>query len=404
MSFPKVIIVGEAPLSDNLSGTGQTIFNLFAQYPAELIMSYVPEVKKNLFDKKEVADFLKIPFRNKVAVYNNQKIKPLKNRLGLKLNPIIDSLNIQWLQWTGGGRMLSFKPHLVIICPNEEEGMLQGYLLAKRLKIPFVIYLMDDWMNLSSRKWLGNDVHSLTYKVLKESVGWIMISNQLKQILAKRYKVEPKMLCVAHNPVSAADKPYLEKESETNMKQVVYAGSIWPMHYDSLLAVAQGIFLLRESGYEIELVIYSFEHFWEMHKQVFIPLGVRFGGRVAYTDLHSVLQKADLLLVTSTFDKQYESHALSSLQTKVTDYMVAGRAILACGPSNSACNLFVKEWECGISCETNQPESIKDLLLNLFASTKHLNTLGKRGYQVATENFSSEVICSRLYSFLEKCI
>lgn len=403
MPHPKIVIVGEAPLSANLSGTGQTIYNLFLGYPSENVFSYVSVRKKNLFGAKDVKAFFSVPFRNKVLVYDAQLFKPLHNFLGSIINSRLGLINIQFQQWFFKLPKFDSKPDLVIICPNEEEGMLQGYLTAKHLGVPFVIYLMDDWMGLSNLRWIGNDTQSLTKKVLKESQGWVMISTQLKDILAQRYLCEPRSYCVAHNPVTCDNKPY--KIPDLNkVQKVVYAGSIWPMHYDSLLIVAQAIHLLAKEGMEVELVVYTFEHFWDKYKDILMTLGVRFGGRVGYSDLHPLLQEGDLLLVTSTFGEQYKSHSLSSLQTKVTDYMLAGRAILACGPSYAACNLFVKQWQCGELCETTDIEEAKLVVKNLLLDKERLANYGRNGYDSVNAYFNSDVMCGRLYRFLDECL
>ncbi|MFM6344219.1 MAG: hypothetical protein ACKPFK_03600, partial [Dolichospermum sp.] len=116
------------------------------------------------------------------------------------------------------------------------------------------------------------------------------------------------------------------------------------------------------------------------------------------------LQKADLLLVVSSFLPEYAHITASSVQTKLTDYMASGKPILACGPSYAACNQFIKTWNCGLLCESNQVDEIKETLLKQIQNPKKLDSLARTAFKVVIDNFESSKVISNLYQFIQETI
>jgi hypothetical protein len=91
----------------------------------------------------------------------------------------------------------------------------------------------------------------------------------------------------------------------------------------------------------------------------------------------------------------------SSVQTKITDYMAAGRPILSCGPDYSACNKFIKKWDCGLVCETNQVPIIKDFLVEQMNNSYANQRFAKTAFQVLQNNFEKYKVTQQLYQFIE---
>ncbi|MFM7358036.1 MAG: hypothetical protein ACKO1T_05590, partial [Sediminibacterium sp.] len=121
-----------------------------------------------------------------------------------------------------------------------------------------------------------------------------------------------------------------------------------------------------------------------------------------YEHLNQYLQQADLLLVVSSFLPEYAHVTRSSVQTKLTDYMASGRPILSCGPSYGACNLFVKNWNCGIVSESNQVPVIKKILLKQIEDPSKSYTIIQNAFKVLLENFETGKVRSKLYDFIKQ--
>ncbi|MFM6817746.1 MAG: glycosyltransferase, partial [Dolichospermum sp.] len=191
-----------------------------------------------------------------------------------------------------------------------------------------------------------------------------------------------------HNPVDLSNKSFPEFSPKTGGTfRVVYAGAIWTMHYDALAVIAEAIYELKCSGVDIELVLHTPPNCWELYQENWQKWDVKYGSFIPYEHLNQYLQQADLLLVVSSFLPEYAHITASSVQTKLTDYMASGKPILACGPSYAACNQFIKNWNCGLVCETNVVSEIKEIFLKQKESIAELYVFAKNGFEVLQDNF-----------------
>ena len=260
---------------------------------------------------------------------------------------------------------------------------------------------MDDWITKNNLKWLTSNIKDEACKLLKRSAGWIMISKELKEIFSNYFKIWNKPYFIAQNVITIPIKtPFDEMPPPNKTFKIAYAGSMWTMHFDSFLAVAGAVSELRQSGVDIELVLYTKKDFWNTYLERWKKLEVSYGGLLPHNELNDCLKRYDLLLLSSSFLPEYENITRSSIQTKLIDYMISGVPIFSCGPLYSACNNLIKKWGCGLVCETNQIKEIKIILLKQINNKVANRELAKRAYEVAIENFEKTKVCSNLYNFI----
>ncbi|MCB0170540.1 MAG: glycosyltransferase [Anaerolineae bacterium] len=396
--FPRLLIISEVTLSQQGLGAGRTLFNLFENYPAEQVMLLSPQNYLKTYPTDP-------PFDQQVLSFPGGFLPASNTRFGKYINPLVKTVNLQILDWLPifeFRRIKAFSPEVILVCPLTSWCLLMGAKVSQAMECPSLIYLMDDWLANDNARWLSGSLQQLAYRLLTDTAGWLMISPQLERELAQRYDVTPNESLVVHNPVDLTGKqpPPDNCKSEGPFK-VVYAGSIWPMHYDALAAVAEAIYQLKSEGVDIELILYTPASFWEAYQVHWDHWHVTYGGLIAYQEMDSYLRQADLLLVTASFLPEHISFTRSSVQTKLTDYMLAGRPILACGPSYSACNAFVKKWECGLVCETNQIEKIKELLLDVM-NNPMTGSMGVRAFEAVKNNFEKELVSRKLTEFIKE--
>jgi hypothetical protein len=107
-----------------------------------------------------------------------------------------------------------------------------------------------------------------------------------------------------------------------------------------------------------------------------------------------------MLLVCTSFSPESKHVVRSSLLTKLTDYMAAGKPILSCGPAYSACNRFIEKWDCGITCSSQSVESVKKIIKKSMSKPEMLHEMADRATLVLEENFSEIVVTNRFYDFI----
>jgi glycosyltransferase involved in cell wall biosynthesis len=393
--LPRLLLVSEVTLTTTQSDVpaNPTLFNLLSGYPSDSLFSMAPASSPRPeapFDRLHLCfpgAFLPRPSRGRRFVEPFLSMVDQKIRAALP-PPHLDQVRL-------------FDPDIILVSPITSDGLAVGGRLARALKKPTVVYFMDDWPAAEPRWWATEGARQATRAILRDADAWVMISDELRQKMAERYRVPCKPTLVAHNPVDIrGHAPPTPMPRRSGRFRVVYAGSVQTMHLDGLLAVAEAIHRLRIFGHDIELVLHTAPWFERRYKDHWVRWGVVMGGLVPYDNLPGVLQGADLLLVALSFEPALAHMAMYSLLTKITDYMATGVPLLACGPAGSASLNFVNRWECGLTCDTNDVSHISGLLREQLGRPERNTELATRAYRVLQSEFSTKQVQRRLYDFL----
>jgi len=288
-------------------------------------------------------------------------------------------------------RIREFSPDVAIVFGQDSDLFA---LMERTLgdNIPYVVYLMDDIIENREKR------NAPAGRVIRGAKGWICISSALAEIIRQKWGGDPKPFIVAHNPVEAIEDE--DVEIAPTHPFIAYAGSIWPMHYDALLATAKAVDGLRAMGERVELRIFTAQTMWERYKATLGPLGCVWGGFIHPRELNKLLKQASLLLVCSSFMPELETFSRGSLQTKMTDYMAVGKPIISVGPSYSICGRFVEEWKCGVFYPISEPTELAKAIRALLLDETRIAFLGRSGKAAVVEHFSAEKISQRVYRFI----
>lgn len=462
VAAPLILLSDGVPTS-NGAGISQTLANLLDAYPGSItcVCSHREQVE-TLTDRLPAA----------IVYYPTGPWRSWSNRLGPWLNPVFLRWQMQWLMQQPLPQMDGLPPaatSFVLVSTTVPHKLLMAYRLWK-MGYTVVPYFMDDWMAGQTLQWRHQGstytLHRLAQELLAAAPCWLMISEELKTTLQKRYQLASKPCLVVHNPAPAVqlavgnlqlardsgdqelaggnlqlagDSGDQElavgnlqlaggsgdqelaggSEDETPCKpptancqlsnrqlsnrQLIYAGSIWPMHADALIAVAKAIHGLQQQGHTAyQLHLYVNPAHWAQYQQALAGAGVHFKGWKPYREVLQCLPHAWLLLCTASFEAAHQSFSRSSVQTKLTDYMSAGKPILFVGPAESASGRFVENWDCGFTLGTNHPADIAE---RLQAIGRMPEQYARKALHAATEaqtTFSKPVVQQKLYDFLEQ--
>ncbi len=98
--------------------------------------------------------------------------------------------------------------------------------------------------------------------------------------------------------------------------------------------------------------------------------------------------------------QEWQTHTKASLQTKITDYLKAGRLIISCGPSYSANHQFLKMHNCGVCIETDNVQQAASELRHIFDNIESYQSHVEQGYSILRNELSFSVVHDRLKKFL----
>lgn len=384
---PRLLLVTDADLTPGSRGAGRTLVNLFSRYPEDRLLA--------------VSTNASAPFRMEGGCRVLPAASGLPGRVTQGLRGLIGHVDAAWVglrPLPGRAEIERFDPQLVLSVPTHPMGI----ALAEQCRAfaPLVTYLMDDWLAHEPGVALAFDTRRRGRTLLRESAAWLTISPYLLSSTREFAGVERPAL-VVHNPVSlAATPPAALSAPRDGRFRIGYAGSVWPMHWDAVAAVAQGVQRLRTAGTDIEFVLFTDRYFWGRHQGDWQRWNVVDGGLIPYAEFGGVLGGCDLLLVASSFDPSQAHMSRSSIQTKVTDYMAAGRPILACGPHLAASNDFLRRHDCAHFAEDPAPAAIDAVLRHCVAARVEGPAMARRAWEVVRREHDLVIVTDRLYTFL----
>jgi glycosyltransferase involved in cell wall biosynthesis len=387
--LPRLLLVTDADLSEGSRGAGRTVVNLFARYPGDALLA--------------VSGSATAPFTMATGARVLAAAPGMPGRLAKVLQRTVGSVDAAWLRWrplAGDATIAAFQPQLVLSVPTGPVGI--ALTEHCRAAVPLVTYLMDDWIAYAHGPSLTFNTKARGRQLLRDSQGWLSISPYLLDATRTFAGVE-RPSQIVHNPVVLGDsEPAALRAPRTGRMRIAYAGSVWPMHFDAVAAIAQGVQRQRARGVDIEFVLFTDRFFWGRHLEDWTRWGVVDGGLIPYDALSSALSDCDVLLVASSFDGSQAHMSRSSIQTKVTDYMAAGRPILACGPHEAASNRFLNEHECAFFAENPAPDAIDAALTACVNMRSAGPAVARRAWDVVRRDHERGAVTDRLYAFLRE--
>jgi glycosyltransferase involved in cell wall biosynthesis len=394
----RILLLSDSGINVDKGGFSQTLYNVFSFVDPDDLL-FITSLQSYKIAPSSA------PFDLRDITYNIELIPQQRNRLGGYINKFITRVNYSISQYLPRFRKIraaikQFDPDIVITAPNGPEAVFMHYRLLPAFEGKKVLpYFMDDWLYQSHLKWSGGDIHDLVKKLLSENDSWLMISKSLADILQERYDVKPARMLEIHNPVDTKGVPRPLSLTQKNEYNFAYAGALWPMHFDALVVMAKAINTLKAKR-KLNLVVYTAEANWNNRKKELGPLNIKYGGYIPYKDIHNKLAEADCLLITSSFSKEWQTHSKGSVQTKITDYLKAGKLIISCGPFYSANHDFLKRYECGICIETNDVQKAAVEIDTVLNDVSSHNKYVTNGFEALKNNFSFEKVHQELKGFL----
>ena len=144
--------------------------------------------------------------------------------------------------------------------------------------------------------------------------------------------------------------------------------------------------LAAASGLQIQLAIYAPESQLQAHRaELNIPPIVELRGWKRPEELPALYHKSDILVHVESFDPAITEYTRLSFSTKLSQYMMAGRCILAVGPKEAGSLRMLERAGGGVIINEADPAAIAAAVAPLISHRGRLSLLGRCGRQWAQE-------------------
>lgn len=415
IQYPKVCIVSPNPVRDDLCN-GIMIHSLFAGWqPSRLSHIHFSVLKKqnpNVFTDSAAYRITLLGKSTQIIQNSDHREKPIRDlkssgKLVTGIRNIIGCNKKLLGLFRGFYEMWAANCGLIVnslirrlkeIGPDVVYVHVGSYWISKvslkacrTLQIPIVIHVTDDFVNGLYEKTIWQKfLKSLAGKWFSKAVQYadlnIAISPDMAQQFMRQYGGAWNWSTTLVSPDSYNPSP---RESDSNFR-IVYAGSFGLNRIDSLSALAKSVSQLKNKRKNLVLDVWCSDSDKRtfLNKYSELATGCNFRGWADPAKLPAIFHDADLLVHLESFRKQDISFTKLSLSTKISQYLMAGRPVLAIAPEGLASvNVLNESGACVGVCK-NESQDISKCLLRCLESISELQSFGLKGLDWAVRNAS----------------
>lgn len=264
--------------------------------------------------------------------------------------------------------------------------LVRAWCVAKRMKVPFHLYLVDDIethpSNIGTRKLNGLISH-----ILRDAARVYTITDELGDLLNYRYGVKTRRLpLIPDHKIINNHVP--SKDVHESSPFAVYLGSINHLYEDGLKSLIDVVSRLRqETGKDLRVRLFSELAAVRRLCGGEIPNWIKAGPEVDDAVIRHQIETATLCFLPNSFDEKAREMVSTSFPSKLLDYLLSARAIVVFAPDYSISH---KTLSVGfVPYVVSTPIELSDVLTRLAAK----GTKNNDDYRaILTQQFSCNIV------------
>jgi len=318
-------------------------------------------------------------------------------------NMIGRSLNyLSYLLIASLASLLVEKPDIVVAMTDPPIVGLIGWLVQKRRKVPMVLIVNDLHPDIGvllgklRNQWIIKGLDTAVRFILKKASHVVVLGKLMqRKVIAKgvdadKVSIIPSWADIDLITPQLKENPFSLEHGIVNDFTVMYSGNLGLSQ--NLHSIIDTALLLKDEPNIRFLFIgdgaakTSLKQSAERHhlrNVSFLPYQPK-------EVLRYSLSSVDIHIVP--LDKRLQGYIVPS---KVYGIMAAGRPFIALVGEDSEVAEIVKEFDCGILVEPNNPEALARTILELRGKPQYLEKIGVRGREAVVKHFSREAICKQ---------
>lgn len=243
----------------------------------------------------------------------------------------------------------------ILACSGDLADIPAGYLASRWLRIPFFIYLFDDWRFQWMRRLHQWFVTKVEPTIMRRATRVIVPNEFLQQTYERRYGISP---TVIHNPLELAESKspngFRSKAIDEEIR-IVYTGAVYHVNYDCFRNLMAAMVQLNRPGLKLHLYMAQDPGVLEFEN---IRGPIVLHEHVSPEEAHRVQREADILFLPLSLNPEFADIINTSAPGKMGEYMASGRPILAHAPAQSFVSWYFRRHECGVIVDHADPATL----------------------------------------------
>jgi glycosyltransferase involved in cell wall biosynthesis len=373
------------------SGVGAKRYNLFTEYFSKKLktLNILTIDERYVSGKDESIVHGGFVFRTRMFPrlgFEGNKVTKFLNKILLRIIPI-DYYSALIIPLILKGRRIIKKNNIntIIVTGPPFSLFVAAYLLSIVFKIDLIVDYQDPWFfdNDNGGKKLNFFLEKL---ILKKAQKIILNTPEAKD---EYLKLDDKInliekTYVIPNPFLNGEEinpRYLEKEK----KVIVYAGNFYGMRrlnyiFEPLIRLFPNQELMNKVSIHVFGRIHPEDS--EIIKKLKLSDLIVEHGRIEFCELRRYLMGADILYLSQGKDHCY------SVPYKLIDYLTIKKPILVVTSLNSSTYNFMRDLDCGLVADIDNPNSIFEALREILINERKFSYMGMGKYSL--ENIAED--------------
>lgn len=261
--------------------------------------------------------------------------------------------------FTGLAAILRYKPNAILAFYRDESSLLTGFLLHKITKLPFYAYFCDLFLENYPNGYYGRLARWLQPRVFMNAKNIFVLTEGMKKYFESQYGIDAIVLPHCNNEIVNA-KP--QKETLGDPLKIAYLGNL---DNDRIISLK---YLTKSIEHDERYLLYYFTSispsFFELNDLLVKNSVVKF--IPSEKSLYEELDKCDVLFLPAITEKR-ELQMMTGFHTKIIDYLVCQKTILAHSKTEYFVSKFFSEFDCGYVVEggvTEISNALQEIRMN----------------------------------------
>jgi glycosyltransferase involved in cell wall biosynthesis len=262
------------------------------------------------------------------------------------------------------------------------------YLACQRLGLPLYIHITDDFVRaLYQDIPFSRRMSDASEEWLQRAVNYSMGRAAISPVMAEQFELRYGRPWDWFTTLISAEDYDPSPRLPDGKLRLVFAGNLGLQRWQSLARLAQALRNLpREANLLPVLEIYGSPAQLARHREaLFVPGITELKGWVAPHELPNIFHSADVLVHAESFDADVAEYTKLSFSTKLSQYMMARRPILAVGPDHLGSLQMVRKARAGVTIAAEDTTDFAQQLLVALSDPASLSEMGDHGRRWAMQ-------------------
>lgn len=327
---------------------------------------------------------------NKSRFIQNQKVKKIipKNQITLYIRNLVWYMS-NWFNADLENWLKTQKPDVIFfVGGNATFSHKIALTIKKYLNLPMAVYFTDDYIVKPRHTWYINKLE----KIYKQTVAQSSLCFAIGDKMAKLYSG---YFSKSFIPVMNVVKQ--EKRNSMNLGRSIiinYFGGLHLGRYKALLKFFQQLKSCDVMD-QFKLGIYTFSVLSDKQKAIIKSHKIELYKGISGKELESSMKETDIFIHVESAEKRYKELTLFSVSTKIPEYMMYSRPIIAVGPHEQASIELIESVDKNLVFYNDEDGYVENKLQSVFkilTDKDKLSEIAKKNYDYAIAHYSREIV------------